>query len=106
MKTRFFRVKSSRQWASVTCGSEGDFSTPASSHLESIASSLSLPVADLEVVEVEGQNDPRTGTLLRPIIQVVPPSRPAVLLAWLKAGNSLTPPELNEALILLMERLT
>ena len=106
MKTRYFRVKSSGQWASITCGSAGAFSVPASSHLDSVASSLNLPATDLEIVEVEGQADPRTGILLRPIIQVVPPSRPAVLLAWLKAGNSLTPPELNEALILLMERLT
>ena len=105
MKTRYFRVKSSGQWAAVTCGSEGEFSTPASSHLESIASSLNLPATDLEIVEIEGQTDPRTGVLLRQFIPVIPPSRPAVLLAQLRGGSSLTPQELNEALKLLLERL-
>ena len=66
MRQRYFYQASTGRWCAAAFGSAGEFSTSGESHAADVAASLGIPATDIDVVEVDGGPDPRTGSLLSP----------------------------------------
>lgn len=102
MLYRSIRKIDTGEWVNVLFTVDGDtFSVPAASHLQDIARTLKLHPDTLEVVD--GESDPRVGTLVElPVPLARPPTRTDDLLAI--ASANWTDDELRELVGIIAKR--